>query len=688
MAHLIRALFPGDQQFWRRFKDRDRAAFDLSRRAKYRWLAIVIALSTLPALLQAIGVSFSTRQTDFSVADFPHFTGDDLVNHLHQLLRGSFVHSLLEWSACGTAMFTALLAVLYFQLNRDVVTPILGIALFYAGCMDAFHTLAADRIIANVGDAIDLIPFSWSIARLFTAALLLMGCGLLLGRRGKRWRSSTELLLLMVLGCGAIAYGTILYCTQSPHLPQTMYPGALIVRPWDVLPLILFAVGGLLVFPRLHRDRPTYFSWALWIGTIPQMATQLHMVFGSSALFDSDFNVAHFLKVVAYGVPLAGICASYLQINDDRNRAFDHLEAARRETEEQAIHLSELNETLAQEAVQREAAQAALEERHRALHESERRLHQKTTELEQTLNRLRDTQSQLIHTEKMSSLGRLVGGLAHEINNPVNFIHGNLVHAQSHAQDLLTAIAAYRSRIPHPDPELLALEEELDLAFIEQDFLKLLDSMGEGSRRIRQLVLALRTFSRLDEADLKVIDLHEGLDSILTLLDHRIRTPLYRQHNSALPPVAIYRCYGPLPPVECWASQINQVLMDLLINGLDAIEAAMPARIAALEGSACPIPSITIATAHCQGADGGDRVRISIHDTGTGIEASVGDRLFDPFFTTKPIGSGAGLGLSVADRVVAQHGGKLTYTSTVGEGTHFHLELPLRPQPPSASATR
>lgn len=679
MAHLIRSLFSDDQQFWRRFKDRDRAAFDLSRRAKYRWLAIVVTLSILPALLEAAGVNFSTLQPDLSVADLAHFTSDDLVNHLHQLLRGSFVHSLLEWSAFGTATFTALLAVLYFQLNRDVVTPILGIALFYAGCMDAFHTLAADRIIANVGDSTNLIPFSWGLCRLFTAALLLVGSALVLWRRGKRWRSSVELLLLMALGGGAIAYGTIAYCTGSARLPQTMFPGAPIARPWDLLPLALFAIGGLVIFPRLYRQHPTYFSWALWIGTIPQIATQLHMVFGSSALFDSDFNMAHFLKVVAYGVPLAGICASYLQINDDRNRAFDHLEAARRETEAQATRLAELNDTLAREAVQREAAQGALEERHRALHESERRLHQKTTELEQTLNRLRDTQSQLIHTEKMSSLGRLVGGLAHEINNPVNFIHGNLVHAQSHAQDLLTAIAAYRSRIPEPDPDLLDLEAELDIDFIERDFLKLLHSMGEGSRRIRQLVMALRTFSRLDEADLKTVDLHEGLESVLTLLDHRIQTPTYRQHNAALPPVAIRRAYGPLPQVECWASQINQVLMDLLINALDAIEAAIPCRLAALEGESCPLPAITITTTY-RPAAAGDRVRISIQDTGTGIEGSVRDRLFDPFFTTKPIGSGAGLGLSVADRVVAQHGGTLTYESVWGEGTQFHLELPLRPQ--------
>lgn len=335
------------------------------------------------------------------------------------------------------------------------------------------------------------------------------------------------------------------------------------------------------------------------------------------------------------------------------------------------LKLQQSNQTLMQEVQQRKQAQDILQD-------SEAALRQRTQELEVALEELRLTQMQLVQSEKMSSLGQLVAGVAHEINNPINFIHGNLRPARDYAEHLLMLIHAYQKSAPTP-PELQAQMDSIDLEFVKQDLPQLLESMQVGIDRIMGIVRSLRTFSRLDEADIKTVDLHDGLDSTLMILSNRLKQDDHQDdHNDG---VEIVKRYGDLPRVECYPGQLNQVFMNILTNALDAIEDENSQRLA--QGRS-PIPGqVTISTWMTEA----QTVHIGILDNGPGMPDSVQQRLFDPFFTTKPIGRGTGLGMSISYRIITErHRGTLTCTSTLGQGTEFVITIPLQqsrsqPQP-------
>ncbi len=303
-----------------------------------------------------------------------------------------------------------------------------------------------------------------------------------------------------------------------------------------------------------------------------------------------------------------------------------------------------------------------------ALQRSEAELRQKAEELEHLIRELRHTQAQLVQTEKMSSLGQLVAGIAHEINNPVNFIHGNVGHARNYIQDLTTIVQVYQAHVPDPNPEIRDLIEGVDLEFLLDDLPRLLDSMQVGADRIRDIVASLRTFSRLDEAEVKDVDIHAGIDSTLMILHNRLKA------KSDRPEIAVHKDYGALPHVECSAGQLNQVFMNILSNAIDALEDRDRDRSLA-EIREKP-SQIWIKT---QVAKDRTAIQVSIRDNGPGIPAHVQPRIFDPFFTTKPVGKGTGLGMSISYQVVVdKHDGQLTCHSTVGEGSEFVIEIPLR----------
>jgi PAS domain S-box-containing protein len=296
---------------------------------------------------------------------------------------------------------------------------------------------------------------------------------------------------------------------------------------------------------------------------------------------------------------------------------------------------------------------------------AEQELEQKAHDLETTLHRLQRTQNQLIQSEKMSSLGQLVAGVAHEINNPVNFIYGNLCHARDYSQHLLKVIEAYQQRLPHLDPDLAALIEDIDLEFLIEDFPNLLESMRVGADRIREIVTSLRNFSRLDEAEFKAVDLHEGIDSTLLILQNRLKP------KSDYAGIQVIKHYGQLPRVECHAGQLNQVFMNILVNAIDALDERDRTRSA--QAIREQPSTITISTTAVEG----DRVRVTIADNGPGFSDAVRQRLFDPFFTTKPVGKGTGLGMSISYQIVTErHNGQLSCRSTPGEGAEFVIEIP------------
>lgn len=282
-------------------------------------------------------------------------------------------------------------------------------------------------------------------------------------------------------------------------------------------------------------------------------------------------------------------------------------------------------------------------------------------QLELTLQQLKKTQAQLIQTEKMSSLGQLVAGIAHEINNPVNFIYGNMVYLKDYVQGLSELIELYRSHYPEPDDAIAAKIEAIDLDFVLQDLPNILKSVQGGSERIYQMVLSLRNFSRLDQAAMKAVDIHEGLESTLRLLQHRLR------NDRKWTPAVLHRNYGQLPLVECYPSQLNQVFMNILVNAFDAIEQQ-----AVQQPEQRFEPQISIATE----ADS-DWAYIRISDNGPGMSPEVQRHLFDPFFTTKPVGQG--LGLSISHQIIVEtHHGLLSYQSELGQGTEFCIAIPLQ----------
>jgi len=264
---------------------------------------------------------------------------------------------------------------------------------------------------------------------------------------------------------------------------------------------------------------------------------------------------------------------------------------------------------------------------------------------------LKQTQAQLIQGEKMSSLGQMVAGLAHEINNPVNFIYANLDHAHNYTQDLLDIINLYQQHYPQPVSEITTKIEEVELDFISDDLPKLLSSMHTGTERIRQIILSLRNFCHLDEAEMKQVDIHAGLDNTLLILNHRINRG-----------VQVIKQYESLPLIECYPAQLNQVFWHIISNAVDELTIYKK----------CINPQISIETRLINP----NEIEVRIRDNGQGICPTIKDKIFDPFFTTKPVGEGTGMGLAICYQVVEKHRGKIQVNSELGQGTEFVVTLP------------
>ncbi len=336
------------------------------------------------------------------------------------------------------------------------------------------------------------------------------------------------------------------------------------------------------------------------------------------------------------------LLCSQISISLQNARLYENLEKA-------TFDLKQANEKL----------ETKVEERTQELQEKNTSLKEQAVQLEQTLQELKFTQNQLIQNEKMSSLGQLVAGVAHEINNPVNFIHANLSYIGTYTFDLLKLLSLYRNHFPNPPLDIQIEAEEIDLDFLKTDLIKVIQSMQIGTKRIRDIVLSLRNFSRLDEAEFKQVDLHEGIDSTLMILQHNFPA------KSNLDEIQVIKEYGNLPLVTCYPGQLNQVFMNIIANAIYALEE--------YRGRSNYKPTISI---HTQ-LTPENNVLISIADNGTGIPEEVRNQIFDPFFTTKPVGKGTGLGLSISHQIIVEkHGGKLWYDSTLGKGTTFVIEIP------------
>ncbi len=301
----------------------------------------------------------------------------------------------------------------------------------------------------------------------------------------------------------------------------------------------------------------------------------------------------------------------------------------------------------------RQTLEKRVEERTQELSQKNQQLLQAHNQLNETLQNLQQTQAQLIQTEKMSSLGLMVAGVAHEINNPLNFIYNNLEYAKNYTQGLMELVRLYQQQYPNPALVIKDQTEVIDLEFLVKDLPKTLSSMAMGAERMRQLVLSLRNFSRLDEAEMKFVNLHEGIESTLFILNHQLKQG-----------IEVVKQYGDLPLIECYPAQLNQVFMNILQNAIDALRGE-----AKLANKQIAIKTERLAS---------NQISVRIQDNGSGIPLDIKDKIFDPFFTTKDVGKGTGLGLLICYQIINKHQGQIEVNSQSGEGTEFAIALPIQ----------
>ena len=324
--------------------------------------------------------------------------------------------------------------------------------------------------------------------------------------------------------------------------------------------------------------------------------------------------------------------------------------------------LDQKNQLLNQKIAEQAKTEADLQQ---LTEELEQRVQTRTAELSEAVENLKQAQVHLVQSEKMSSLGQMVAGIAHEINNPVNFIYGNLRPAQEYFEELIELVEHYQQCYPQPDEALQKHLKEVDFSFLKEDTYKILDSLTIGADRIRQIVLSLRNFSRLDEADIKSVNLHEGIDSTLLILQHKL------QGTTGPHPIKVVKNYGEIGEIECFPSQLNQVFMNILANAIDALEEHVKALEKPEAESFLPVVNISTELSSDQYSI------IKISDNGPGIPENIRTRLFDPFFTTKSVGKGTGLGLSISHQIVVdKHHGDIECVSHQGEGTCFIVKIP------------
>ncbi len=428
----------------------------------------------------------------------------------------------------------------------------------------------------------------------------------------------------------------------------------------------IIAIAKIQIVSKYFRQASVALQRLIWIGLILAvllsvvMATLLAKQIGqpinqlakrSQTLAAGDLTTA--IPGVNFGGEIGQLANAYQEMAEALKTLINNLEKRVQErTQELEIARQTLEERVGERTEELNHKNQELEGAYKLLQQLNKEVTTKANELSAALTNLRVTQAQLIQTEKMSSLGNVIAGIAHEINNPINFIHGNTTYVNQYVQELLTLLQYYQQR--YADPELQLYAQEIDLEFIQADLVKILLSMKAGTERIRQVVLSLRNFSRHDESEMKTVDIHEGINSTLLLLQHRLK---FNNIN-----IDIIKEYSNLPQIECYPQQLNQVFMHVMNNAIDA-----------LENTQGRVNQKIVIITQCQKSE---QIQIKFIDNGCGIPEEILPKVFDPFFTTKDVGKGTGLGLAVAYQILQKHHGSIKIISTLGTGCEVMIELP------------
>jgi PAS domain S-box-containing protein len=702
----------------------------------------------VPSLLNLLGYDFAFEVTD-QVVD-PNLTESGTIYNF----RGLLTYTILVWTAICMAFFSFVLSFFHYYLKRDVVSPVIGISLVWGGFMDVFHTLAADRLIQASAENEKLIPLTWAVGRTFSIVILLIGVMVLMIRRYRGIeRGNMRLLIMLSLAFGLAAYALIYYLANSEKLPIVVFPDAIISRPWDVYPLLIYVIAGTYVFRKFHQQRRDHFSFSIWISILPDFVTQLHMAFGSTELFDNHFNLAHFFKVTSYAVPAMGLMMDFFKTNQQLEIEVKRHEGTEKRRRQLVALVSQSSESIAVVDIQgrfrylnpsgqsllgfKGAALEGLEletffadetnsyfkekiyntlmageffnaeisiqplnrkakiplhcsafllpvadeneqmvglifrditleveyraEQARHSVELETLVTQRTAELNQAnqtlMNQLRERKTlerQLVQAQKMESVGQLVAGIAHEINNPMSYVMMNFETLGKYVESYRSIMLKYqeleqqvlKEATQRPVlSELKKIKVDLQLDYIQEDFPLLLKESSDGLYRVRDIVQNLKQFSKPQDDVLNEVDLNLGLKSSLKVVWNEAKR------------CEIIEEYGEIPLVYGARTDINQVFLNLLLNAIHAMDGYGKLSIKTEKDS--------------------DWIRVRIKDSGPGIPESLYSRIFDPFFTTKEAGKGTGLGLYISYGIMEKHRGKLRFESTLGQGTEFILEFPI-----------
>jgi len=661
--------------------------------------AAVLLVSVLPIILNLVfDIDFGSHTTQLSQGAAAAIPPGEWSDAIYRHVSGSMIHTILEWSAFCTAIFTAILALVVFRIKHDMTVPIIAIALLWAGCMDAFHALAADRLINATADNTNLIPFTWAICRAFNALIVLVGVSVLLLRKNKRakCRGGFWFIATISIAFAVLAYAVIHYCAVSLNLPQTMFPDAIMTRPWDGVALIIFVINAVLLW-RLHRHIGSAFTAALLLASLPNVATQLHMTFGSAVLFDNHSNIAHFLKIITYLVPFVGLVMDYITTYRREQVVVEQLQI-------EAIERSRAENLVAKANVHLRAQMRALDE---FAIVSE-------TDMKGTITFFNDLFCKISGYSREELIGqnyRIINSGHHPkrfFSNMWNTIAAGEVwrgEVKNRCKDgsyywVDTSIAPTINTRGEIEKYLAIQRVITDQKAAEEALCQVNEELGKTNQELEQFVYTAshdlkspivtiqgflghlrrdagegrtdRLVGFVDRIDGAAGKMRDNIDDLLELsrigrvtnnpgtinVTELVQSLVADQQDPIKDKAVTVHVQEDMPSLWADRSQIIQIFDNLITNALKY-------------GCDADQPAIHIGAEQNNG-----ETRFFVKDNGQGIDPEYHDKVFGLFQRLKTDADGTGIGLALVKRVLELHHGRAWVVSQVGEGATFWLSFP------------